>query len=39
MDDMRHRMKVLSADKKILEESLATEQVCEIISGACTSIV
>ena len=39
MADMRHSMEALSADKKILEERLAKEKVCAIISGACTIIL
>ena len=39
MADMRHSMEAISADKKILEERLAKEKVCEIISGACTIIL
>ena len=39
MTDMRHSMAALSADKKILEEWLANEKVCEIISGASTIIL
>ena len=37
MADMRHSIEALSADKKILEESLANEKVCENISGDCTN--
>ena len=36
MADMCHSMEALSADKKFLEERLANEKVCEIISGVCT---
>ena len=39
MADMGHRMEALSADKKILEERLANEKVCENISGVCTIIL